>query len=87
MTELDFYKWVKEFEPEYRWDKNPESKLDDVLIWISISSLEWFYKLLPAILFDEGGIEARLVDNSVAIWASDICDPLGIDIENVFPKD
>jgi hypothetical protein len=86
MTELDLYKWVEEWNPEHRWDMNG-SKKDDVIIWISLHSLESFMKLLPFSLFEEGGIEVRLLSDSIAIWASDICDPLDLDIKNIFPKD
>lgn len=87
MTELDLFKWVQEWQPEWRWDTNGSSNEDDVIIWLSIYSLESFQKLLPAGSFDDGGIEARLQDRHVVIWARDICDYSGIKIENVFPKD
>lgn len=87
MTELDLYKWVKEWEPEWRWDTNSDTKKADVIIWVSIYSIESFYKLFDYQDFDEGGIEARLVDRSIAIWASDICEPSDIEIEKIFPKE
>lgn len=86
MKELDLFKWVNEWEPEWRWDTNSASKQDDVIIWISIHALESFFNLLPYSLFDEGSIEARICDRSIAIWASDICYPFDIDVERVFPK-
>lgn len=84
MTELDLYKWLQEHEPEWRWADN--NKEEDVIVWISTYALESFMKLLPSSIFDEGGIEVRLVDRYVAVWASDICDYSSIPIENVFPK-
>jgi hypothetical protein len=86
MSELELYKWVQEHDPEYRWDINGASKKEDVIMWISIYSLESFFKLLPYTVFDDGGIEARLQDKCVAIWASDICDHCGIDMEKIFEK-
>jgi hypothetical protein len=86
MTELEFYKWLKEYDPEWRWDKNSQSKQDDVIIWVSIYALESFFKLLPKTVFDDGGIEARLQDKCVVIWASDICDHCGIELEKMFEK-
>lgn len=86
MTELEFYKWVRQWEPEWRWDINSATKKDDVIIWVSVYALESFLKLLPSTLFDEGGIECRLQDSSIAIWASDICYHCGIDIEKIFEK-
>lgn len=86
MTELDLFKWVQEWEPEWRWDINGATNSEDVILWVSIPSLKWFMDLLPYSLFDEGGIEVRLLDASIALWASDICSPFGIKTENVFPK-
>lgn len=88
MTELDFYKWVKSHDPEYRWATNETSKKEDVIIWISVYALESFLKMLPyASLFDEGGIEVRLQKEGIAIWASDILDPFGIELEKIFEKE
>jgi len=84
MTELELYKWIQEHEPEWRWDINKSE--EDVVIWVSTYALESFMKLLPSGLFDEGGIEVRLVDRYIAIWASDICDYCGIEMGNVFSK-
>jgi hypothetical protein len=87
MTELDLFKWVKEWEPEHRWDVNSETRQDDVILWISIYAIESFYKLIdPSIFNDGGGLDARLVDKHIAIWMAEICDYFGIEKENVFPK-
>jgi hypothetical protein len=87
MTELQLFKWVKEWEPEYRWDTNDETKQADVILWFSVYAIESFYKLLdPSLFNDGGGLDARLVSNSIAIWMGEICDYFGIEIENVFPK-
>lgn len=83
MTELDFYKWMKKYDPQYRWEDRNGKK--DVVLWISIGSLESFFNLLnSASLFDDGGIEVRLQDRVVAIWASDILHHFGIDLEGIF---
>jgi hypothetical protein len=87
MTELELFRWIKEWEPEYRWDINGSTNEEDVIIWISIYALPSFLALLPYSLFDEGGIEVRLQDKAIAIWASDICYPLDIIAVNVFPKE
>ena len=86
MTELELFKWVQEHESEWRWDTNG-NKEDDVLIWISVYAIESFYDLLdPSIFNDGGGLDARLVDRSIAIFMGEICEHFGIAIENVFPK-
>lgn len=87
MQELDLFKWVNEWNPQWRWDTNSITKKDDVIIWISLHSLESFMKLLPYRLFAEGGIDVRLQDQAIVIWASDICDPFDIEPSRVFPKD
>lgn len=87
MTELDLFKWIKDWEPEHRWDLNGETGREDVIIWVSVHALESFLKLTPYSLFDEGGIECRLQHNHIAIWASDVCDSFDIKIENIFKKE
>lgn len=86
MTELDLFKWINEWQPEWRWDTNGESKKDDVIIWISVHAIDSFFDLLPYSLFEESSIDAKLCDKSIAIWASEICYPLDIELERVFPK-
>jgi hypothetical protein len=85
MTELDFYKWVNKWQPEWQWDIN--DGYQDVLMWISIYSIESFYDLLPYSSFCEGGISARLVDKTIAIWAREILHPFNISLEKVFTKE
>lgn len=87
MTAELLSKWIEIWEPEWRWDVNSYSKEDDVIIWISIYAIESFYNLLdPSVFNDGGGLDARLVNNHVAIFMSDICDHFGIEMEQVFPK-
>jgi hypothetical protein len=87
MTELEFYKWVKDNDPEYRWDRNGISNEEDVILWISFWRIKSFMELLSAPgLFDEGGIEVRLQQDSIAIWASDVLDYFGIELEKIFEK-
>jgi hypothetical protein len=87
MTELDLYKWVTSFEPEWRWDTNPDTKHPDVILWISVYAIESFLNLLPNTVLDEGGVSARLVDKNIAVWMSEICEECDINMENVFEKD
>lgn len=82
MTELQLYKWVEEYEPEWRWDGQK------VIVWISVWSLESFLKLFDSSIFnDGGGLDARLTGRYIAIVINDVCDYFGIEIENVFPKE
>lgn len=86
MTELDFYKWIKENDPEYRWSTNGGD--DDVILWINFRHIQDFVKFINSpSLFDEGGIEVRLQEHGIAIWASDVLDHFGIDLEKIFDKD
>jgi hypothetical protein len=88
MSELDFYKWVNETQPEWRWDKNGTSNKEDVILWINFYNIKSFMEVLAAPgLFDEGGIEVRLQEYSLAVWASDVLDYFGIELDKIFPKD
>lgn len=82
MTELQLYKWVNEWEPEWRWEG------DEVIMWIRDFLIESFLKLFdPAVFNDGGGLDARLTGQYVAIVINDVCDYFGIKIENVFPRE
>lgn len=87
LTELELYKWVVAYEPEYRWDKNGANGKEDVIVWVTFWALDSFCKLFPYSLFDEGGIEVRLQDRCIVIWASDFCGYMGIELENIFKKE
>lgn len=88
MTELDFYKWVIEYEPEYRWSHNGASNHEDVIIWVPFYNLKSLVQVISSSsLFEEGGIEVRFQESCIAIWASDICDYFGVDLEKIFRKD
>lgn len=85
MTELDFYKWVKENDPEYKWSAHNGN--EDVILWINFWHIPSLVKLLnSSSLFDDGGIEVRLQEHGIAIWASDILDHFGIELEKIFDK-
>ena len=87
MTELDFYKWVIENDPEYRWYENRSSNKEDVILWIRFSQINSFMDVLSAPgLFDEGGIEVRLQNDYIVIWASDFLDYFGIELDKIFDK-
>lgn len=86
MTELEFYKWVNEHNIEYRWDRRGSS--EDVIMWVYVHNLDSLFEMLSSpSLFDEGGIEVRLQEKCVAIWASDICGHWDLNLENIFGKD
>ena len=87
MTELEFYKWIKDFDPEWRWDRNGQTNKEDVIIWITVNGLESFCNLLPYSLLSEGGIEVRLQEKCIAIWASDVLNHFNIPLENIFEKE
>ena len=84
MTELDFYKWAIESKSEYRWQKNNNE--EDVLIWVSQYEFDDFCNLVKSGDFSEGGITCAFLGDCVAIWASELLEPYGIPIENIFPK-
>ena len=86
MTELDFYKWVKDYDPEYRWSVNAGE--EDVVLWIPFYNLKSLVEVTASSsLFDEGGISVRFQQDNIAIWASDILDHFGIELEKIFDKD
>ena len=80
MDELTLYKFIYDNDVELRWD-------DAVLsTWVPSWSIKDFADLMPGAL-DEGGIEARLLQNGT-IWVDlvPICDRYGIDPEKIHPK-
>lgn len=82
MTELQLYKWIQEHEPEWRWEG------EEVIVWVSVWSLESFLELFDTSDFnDGGGYEARLTGRYIAIVVNEVCDYFGIKIKNVFPQE
>lgn len=87
MTELQLYKFIQEFNPEYRWQENTDTKQQDVLIWVSKYHYEYFVDLLDGGIMDESSINCTITNGGyVAVWMDDICEYYGINIENIFKK-
>lgn len=86
MTELQLYKFIEEFNPEYRWQDNEGS--EDVMMWVSKYHYESFCELFEGSgFFDESGYDATICGGGyLAVWMDDICQYFSIDMANVFKK-
>lgn len=87
MTANELRKYIQENTFEWGWYKNPDTKDEHVLLLLYIFQLERFTKLLSPSLFDDGGIDIKLLDGYVAIWMNDICSYYGIELEDIFDKE
>ena len=78
MTELELYKFIKDYNIEYH-------KIDDeVVIFLSFSELAEFVKLISYNYFDDAGEDIVLKKEFVCIKMKDICQYYDIELQKVF---
>ena len=63
MTELQLYKWVHENGIECHYNHN----FTELWACPDSNDMEKFFKIAPATMFDDGGIDCKLCDGYVAI--------------------
>ena len=84
-SELELYKLITSSIPEFGWIDD-----DHFYLWIWNFSLYDFIKSIKEILgqhpFEEEGIEAHILEDSVCIDLSVLVDGMDIDLERVFPR-
>ncbi len=85
MTELGLYKFINEHNIEWHYENN--DKTTDVIIFVHTYQLEYFQKILTPGIFDDSGIECRMMSGYFCFWMKDICEYYGIDFTAVFKKD
>ncbi len=85
MGELELYKFIKENDIEYHWNKNDGN--DDVIIFINFYELKDWSNLLGGEITHESGIDCIMKDGYFCFWMDDICGYFGIDITKVFDKE
>lgn len=83
MTAIQFYKFIHDNAVEYHWEENDGKK--DVLIFPYHFQLDELVDVIGGML-EEGGIECRLQQDCLAIWASEICGHYGIELSEIFEK-
>lgn len=87
-SNLEFYKYFKELDPEHRWikDKNGNDELIVFLYWFQI---EDFLKLWEdhSSVFDDGGIEAKIGDGYIVFDLGYMLEYVGLNPEEIVPKD
>lgn len=80
MTATDFKLFLAEHGCEF-------NVLDDeVILFLWPWDVEDFIRLLPATIFDDGGIECRMMHGYLAIEMNYILEYHGIGLWDVFPK-
>lgn len=87
MKTIDFYKFIHDNEIEFHWHYNDETREDDVIFFVECFNVQEFNKMLPKTAFDDDAISCKMKDGYFAFWASDILDPEGIDLVEIFGKD
>lgn len=81
MSELEFYKYIKELEPEMRWHN------EELLIFLYYFQVEDFMKALgDGGMFDDGGFEAHLKSDYMVVDLLPFCEYYGIKPENILSK-
>jgi len=85
MTELELYKFINDNNIE--WHKEDNDGTEDIIIFPNFWQMESFKQILSPCLFDDGGIECRMMDGYFAFWMKDICEYYGVEPEKVFIGD
>lgn len=87
MKALDFYKFIHEANIEFHWDNNSETNERDVIFFPNFWQINDMAKLLSATDFDDEGIKCVMKNSYFAFWASDILEPYGIELTEIFGED
>ena len=80
MTELNIYKWIQSVECHYNHDYSE--------LWAcpNTRDLDELFKIVSPNLFDDGGLDIKLLHGYVAIDLIPISEYYGIEIGNVLEK-
>jgi len=82
MSELDLHKFITDNNIE--WHRRDVNGSEDIIIFPNFSEMDDFKKILSSCLFDDGGIECRLMDGYFAFCMNDICEYYGVEMNKVF---
>lgn len=80
MTELQLYKFVTENKIEYHWIPSD----NDVIMFVDVSDIEEFNKLLPSHLMEEEGLDCVMKEGYFCFKMFSICQRCDIVLENIF---
>jgi hypothetical protein len=78
LSELDLYKFCKDKELDWRGET--------LIVWVGFWDIGDFAKLIGYGYLSEGGMDACLLDDGIAIELNDLCEHFGIDPENILKK-
>jgi len=86
MKAIELYKFIEDNNVEWHYQDN--DGVEDVIIFPYTFDIKQFTDLLSCCtLFDDGGIEIRLMDGYIAVWMDEICEHYGIELSEVFDKE
>jgi hypothetical protein len=85
MTALELYQYIQENNIDWAYRYNPESKQDDVMVWINPCEIEFFVEMFAGNT-PEYGFEMTFINGNFAFFMSDICDYYEIDMKQVFKQ-
>ncbi len=81
MTELDLYKFVRNYNLEYNY-----SSEEEILLFVPFSLLYNFTSLLDDSFFDDGSVSVDMLKEYIGINVVDVCEYYGINYERIFDK-
>ena len=81
-AELKIYKFINEEHNgiDYKWVTD-----DEVVCWVDFDNLEEFVRVFNITSMD--ALDVRLQESCVALDMSNVCDPLGVELCDIFEKD
>ena len=78
MKAIDLYKFIENYDVEYHWHN------DDVLMFVDIRLIIYFYSILDNTIFDDDGITCTMKDGYIVFEMTAICEYYGIELKEVF---
>ncbi|MCK9255826.1 MAG: hypothetical protein GX793_01505 [Bacteroidales bacterium] len=84
MTDLELYKFIKECDVEWKWEKFDGEEYNDIVMFISTQNIDEFQELIKDYLDAKGFYKCNLKTDCIAVRMCAICDFYDIDMDKVF---
>jgi hypothetical protein len=77
---LSLFKFITENNCEFHWHD------DDVILFVNFMDIQGFSDLLGDGIMAEKGLDCTMKFGYFCFWMKDICEYLGIELEDIFKK-
>jgi hypothetical protein len=84
MKALELYKFINENSIE--WHSGNNGGQNDIVIFLLVSQIEDFIKIIPTSMFDDEGIDCIMKNGYFVFWMRAFCEYNDIELREVFDK-